>query len=229
MTQAPQTFTQLDPAKYPVWLKDMIAWINSGGKLPMYDIAGGHPGEGGVDLSSPEGTPVLALATGPLIAVSHAELGGSCYGGVVTQRINVPGYGVQDIYYQHVLIDLPECGGVWKGNCVPSTGADVACGVLTAGTKIGTVGSIGEVEVGFNSGWGGPYGTNHPDVWRHDPEKLIASLIVNGNSAYTGGPSSSTTYPPQLVGAAGLAGALLIGVGVLALGLAGMYLWKKVA
>jgi len=181
------------------WLDDMVAWIKSGGTKIMYDInhnrsgiAGPNnpAGEGGVDLFANPGTPVFALGTGPIMAVDLLEQGGSRSGGVISQRVNVPGMGLQDIYYQHLDVNqnlLKQCS--W-GNCNV---------MVQAGQQIGTVGSIQETEVGFNSTWGNAWGTVSQHLpgaqWSTDPEAEIAALMGSG-----GGSGQVCTLPNNPTG-----------------------------
>jgi hypothetical protein len=168
----------------PTWLKDMQAWIASGSKLQMWDKAAHNPGqdagpgEGGVDLTAPVGTPVYALATGPLeSAQTFASQGFAHPGSVLSQMVNVPGYGPQEIYYQHIdlLPSIEKCIG---GDCGGT--------IIQKGQQIGTVGTAGETEVGFNAAgaWGNLYGIKTPGkTWYDKPEPLIANLMSGGGLA----------------------------------------------
>ncbi len=166
-----------------LWLKDLDAWIQNP-NIPMYDRRQ-HAGqnEGGVDLTSPGGTPIYALATGPIIgAGTFTHSNGNPGYGVITTRVNVPGYGLQDLYYQHIDI------APWIKSC---TGNACAGQQVNAGQLIGWVRSdVGEVETGFNAGWGGIWGTNHPGQWVTYPEPLLA-ILARGSSPVT--PSGVTT------------------------------------
>ncbi len=163
----------------PAYLKDIAAWIKNP-NTPMYGRWNhAAEAEGGVDLTSPQGTPVYALADGPLIgAGTFGKVGGFSYNesssfGVVTQRITVPGYGLNDIYYQHINIDksIKFCQNP-SGSCNGQ--------MITRGQLIGTTGGFGEVEVGFNASWGGIWGTSHPAAWVTDPRPMIAALMNLG-------------------------------------------------
>jgi len=127
------------------------------------------PGEGGVDLPAPTGTPVFALGDGPIVGAGYWN---DQQHGVITQRITVPGYGTNDIYYQHIML----AAGVTQ--CI---GSVCAGQMLSRGQQIGTVGGFGETEIGFNANWGGVWGTNHPAAWVSDPRPLIAALMGAGN------------------------------------------------
>lgn len=131
------------------------------------------PGEGGVDIGTPNGTPVYAIADGQVIASGYWKDSGH---GVVTTRINVPGAGLQDLYYQHIQID-------------PSikTGQAVKRGQL-----IGTIGPFNEIEMGFNAAWGGVWGSNHPGPWISDPRPWLNAILDNASVPPAGGSSSST-------------------------------------
>ncbi len=174
------------------YLQDLQAWVNNP-SIPMYGRwnhpppAGNPnaPGEGGVDLTAPPGTPVYALGTGPLLSAdTFAALGLPHPGSVLSQRVNVPGAGTQDIYYQHIDL-LPGFQ-----TCVGG-----ACGgrIIQAGQQIGTVGSVGETELGFNPNWGSLYGPSaHPGPWPSDPRPWLAALATGAPAASgTGG-----TNPP---------------------------------
>lgn len=174
----------------PAWLQEMVAWFKNP-RMYMYGRWDNPPSrlEGGVDLTAPTGTPVYALATGKVLSSGYFCHGGpfdlsnpTCppgssgikdYG-VVTQRINVPGYGMEDIYYQHIML----AAGIHPGE------------VVQKGTEIGTVGPFGETEVGFNpQGWGALWGgNNHPGPWYTDPRPLIKALM-------TAGPPGASTTP----------------------------------
>lgn len=180
----------------PAWLADIVDWIKRG--MPggfgsgLYDIntagdtgviGGGVAarGEGGVDLGAAPGTPIYALASGPIMAVDLLEQGGSRIGSVISQRVNVPGFGVQDIYYQHLNADTSQFKQCSWGNC---GGAYASKGQL-----LGWTSSIGETEIGFNSTWGNAWGTAdvHPASWSTKPEQMIAALMgAGGNTAFPG-------------------------------------------
>lgn len=133
----------------------------------------GVPGEGGVDLTSPQGTPVYALANGVVTGVGYWK---DQLHGVVTTRVNIPGYGVNDLYYQHIIFNP----GLKVGS------------IVTKGEQIGTVGSLNEVELGLNANWGQPWGTNHPQGWVTDPRPQILAMM-NGSAPNVPGSSSIPT------------------------------------
>jgi murein DD-endopeptidase MepM/ murein hydrolase activator NlpD len=184
--------TSTNPATQPAWLKDMVAWIQSGGTMQMWDKAAHNPGanagpgEGGVDITAPPGTPVYALGTGPLLSASYfSDVGLNHPGAVLSQQVNVPGVGPENIYYQHIDL-LPGFQKCLGGNCGNR--------IIQAGQQIGTVGSVGETEVGFNAGaaWGSLYGpSNPPGPWIDKPESWIAALMNQSGSPITD--STSTT------------------------------------
>ncbi len=163
----------------PTYLAAMMPYINSGDNpnTPGYGRWNhppppgnpNAPGEGGVDLPAPTGTPVFALGDGPIVGAGYWN---DQQHGVITQRITVPGYGSNDIYYQHIMLasGITQC-----------TGSACAGQMLARGQQIGTVGGFGETEIGFNANWGGVWGTNHPAPWVTDPRPLIAALMGAGN------------------------------------------------
>lgn len=124
------------------------------------------PGEGGVDLASSVGVPVYALQDGQIIAAGYWKDIGH---GVVTVRCNIPGYGENDLYYQHIVLDpsIKQC----TSGCTQQ---------VKRGQKLGVVGEYGEVELGLNANWGGVWGTNHPAAWADDPRPQIKALMALG-------------------------------------------------
>ena len=214
----------------PGYLQAMAAYLtnpNVSGMYGMWDsnIPGNKgfiPGEGGVDLGAPVGTPVYALADGPIIGAGYWNDSGH---GVVTTRIQVPGAGTQDLYYQHITLDpsITQCSG---GTCPGQT--------VTRGQKIGTVGPYGETEMGFNAQWGTIWGTNHPGPWIPDPRPWLAGLM-NGsaplgsvNSNGTGGTDiiSGGAGGTQVVGTNNLPDwAIKVGLFVFALTLTLLGIW----
>lgn len=171
----------------PDYMQAMAAYLqnpNVSGMYGMWDspipgYKGYVPGEGGVDLGAPIGTPVYALADGPIIGAGYWNDQGH---GVVTTRIDVPGHGTQDLYYQHITLDpsITQCAG---STCPGQT--------VTRGEQIGTVGPYAETEMGFNANWGGIWGTNHPAPWAVDPRPMLA-VLLNGQ-APTGQPTTPET------------------------------------
>lgn len=141
--------------------------------------------EGGVDLGSSGGTPVYALADGPIIGAGNFWHSPDVYApgsgppgyGVVTQRVNVPGYGQQDLYYQHIDM-APGIQTCYSNQCGQ---------MLHKGDLIGTVHpGVNEVEMGFNANWGGVWGVNHPGPWATDPRPMLAALLGAGPPAQLG-------------------------------------------
>ncbi len=172
-----------------LWLKDLAEWI-ANPNIPMYDRRQhASANEGGVDLTSPGGTPVYALASGQVIgAGTFVHSNGNPGYGVVTTRVDVPGYGLQDLYYQHIDI------APWIKNC---TGSACQGQQVSAGQLIGWVRSdVGEVETGFNAGWGGIWGENHPGQWVTYPEPLLA-ILAQGSSPVTPSGLGTTTLGYQ--------------------------------
>jgi len=138
--------------------------------------------EGGMDLTSPNGTKVYALSDGEVRGAGYfVHPNGNDGHGVVTVRTSFPDGSVGDVYYQHIQIspNIILCG---------QTGGQLYAGVvgppptgqrIQRGQFIGTV-VVGLVEVGINAEWGGIWGTNHPGPWIDDPEDLIRSLMDQG-------------------------------------------------
>ena len=166
MAGSPGAAVQLPPSQWQ-YLKDLNTWIAQ----PSTWLYGrwnqpASAAEGGVDLNSPAGTPVFALADGTVVGVGKNNVDGN---DVVTTRINVPGYGPQDLFYQHIV----------KNSHVPLQVGDT----VHYGEYIGDVadttnmGWTPHVELGFNSGWGGPWGNNHPAGWVTDPRPLLKNLV----------------------------------------------------
>lgn len=161
----------------------------------------GHPEgglEGGVDLGSPGGTPVYALADGPIIGAGDFWHSANIYTpgsgnpgyGVVTQRVDIPGFGTNDLYYQHIDIN-PNIQNCMSNNCSQ---------YLHRGDLIGTIHpGVNMLEMGLNANWGGIWGINHPAPWADDPRPAIAALMNEG-------------VPPNLGGQPTLSGIGLPGV-----------------
>ena len=177
----------------PTWLKDMQAYF-ANPNVSMYG-RWNQPAskmEGGVDLTSPGGTPVYALGDGTIVGAGNFWHFGSLYTpnsgnpgyGVVTTRINVPGYGLQDWYVQHIDLapSIKQCQG---SAC---TGQ-----VVHKGDLLGYVRSdVGEVETGFNADWGGIWGSNHPGKWATDPRPMLSALMGTGTPSTLGGSVSGS-------------------------------------
>lgn len=196
---------------WPAYLKDLQAWVHNPsigmyGRWNHLPPAGcpNCPGEGGVDLTSPTGTPIYALADGTITgagywpnAVDPSGIGH----GVVTTRIDVPGQGPEDLYYQHIVLDpsIAHCAGnACQGQRV------------TKGQLIGTTGEYGEVELGFNANWGTIWGSNHPGPWPNDPRPWLVALVTGSSSgtwqsntaqAGTGLQTSNAGFPIDIGGA----------------------------
>lgn len=152
----------------------------------------GVPGEGGVDLTSPTGTPVYAMQDGDIIGSGYWRDRGH---GVVTIRCNVPGHGTNDMYYQHIII---------------ASGMNEGVHVLR-GKEIGTTGQYGEVEIGCNANWGQPWGLNHPQGWVKDPRPQIKACMSLGTptgvpdtTSTSGANNSTVTGTPQVVDPGGI-------------------------
>lgn len=181
----------------PAFMKQLIQWMDNKNTFIFGRWEGFPEGgfEGGMDLGSPGGTPVLALGTGPIIGAGyfcHSPANFAMTGaasapcnspgyGVVTQRVNVPGYGLQDIYYQHIDI-APNIQPVFDGKSVQT---------VQKGQQIGTIRSnVGMLELGANANWGTIWGLNHPAPWATDPRPIFAALLNAGSPGSTGGISN---------------------------------------
>jgi hypothetical protein len=162
----------------PTFVKDMTAYLSNphAYNYGMWDAPDpgnvngpygpGVPGEGGVDLGSPIGTPVYALQDGQVVGVGYWKDQGH---GVVTIRCSIPGYGTNDMYYQHII---PDSNIHMNAH-------------ITRGQKIGVVGQYSEVEIGLNANWGGIWGINHPQGWVTDPRPQIKALMALGQPGST--------------------------------------------
>lgn len=210
------------PSYLPQWMRDLAAWF-ANPNVYMYG-RWDQPAskmEGGVDLTSPGGTPVYALESGYLQGAGNFWHSANLYTpgsgnpgyGVVTIRENVPGYGLQDQYYQHINLNptIPTC---YAGNCNNV--------FIPKGTLLGWVNpAVGEVETGFNADWGGVWGVNHPAAWVTDPRPLLAALLGEPAPSSVGSISSvdantGTAQPEQSFQKAVL---LLLGLGLLLAGI----------
>ena len=179
----------------PAYLQDMVGWFRNPG-VYMYGRWDNPPSamEGGVDLGSAAGTPVYALADGVIIGAGNfwhnppnvtQSLGGNPGYGVVTTRVNVPGYGLQDLYYQHIDIasSIKPC---ISGNCGQQ--------VVHKGDIIGYIHpGVNMLEMGFNADWGQPWGLNHPGAWATDPRPMLKALMDAGPPATLGGQPTFNT------------------------------------
>ena len=183
----------------PSYMQAMAAYLanpNVSGMYGQWDsptpgYKGYVPGEGGVDFGAPIGTPVYALADGQIVGAGYWNDDAH---GVVTTRINVPGSGQQDLYYQHITLDpsITDCTG---SSCTQT---------VKAGQQIGTVGPYGETEMGFNANWGGIWGTNHPGPWAIDPRPMLAAILTN--SVNNNGNIAQTSTGGNFVGSTGTGG-----------------------
>lgn len=189
-------------ATYPAWLQDMAAYIKNP-NIYMYGRWNHPPSamEGGVDLASPGGTPVYALATGPIEGAGNFWHSANLYTpgsgnpgyGVITERVNIPGHGLNDLYYQHIQL-APGIQTCYADNCNGQ--------VVHQGQLLGwVVPGVNEVEVGLNADWGGVWGVNHPNAWATDPRPAIASLMQNGGGPPITDPSQGTTSTTSGTGA----------------------------
>ncbi len=191
----------------PAYLAQFAQWMANANTFLFGRWEGFPEGgyEGGVDLAAPENTPVYALATGPLQGAGYFCHGGpfqntsaACSNnnpgyGVLTQRVNVPGYGVNDLYYQHITLapGIQTCG---NGNCGGQ--------IIQKGQLIGYITpGVNMLEMGFNANWGTIWGGSHPAAWVTDPRPLLKNLV----NAFTGGSPLTSTSPTS--GAGSISGA----------------------
>jgi hypothetical protein len=147
--------------------------------------------EGGMDLSSPAGTPVYALGAGQVIGAGYFWFtDGSPAGGVVTVRTAMPDGTFNDIYYQHIKIsgNVQLCnqqgGQLYNGVVGPSPTYQNMNVNQLVGWTYPLDGAHGNphVEVGANAtGWLGIWGDDpHPGPWYDDPEPMTRELMANG-------------------------------------------------
>jgi hypothetical protein len=178
MTWIPDFLKNLSTANYGMW-NAPDPGLTTSGRV--------QPGEGGVDIGTPIGTPVYAIADGQIIGAGYYPDNAH---GVITTRINVPGVGIEDLYYQHIQLDpsIKQCHGYGGSPCSQA---------VKRGQRIGTIGPFNEIEMGFNSQWGGIWGGNykdpssHPGPWVRDPRPWIKA-VLDGNGA---APSNSVSTP----------------------------------
>src|SRR5712691_3396225 len=144
--------------------------------------------EGGIDISLPKGTPIMALCTGPLVGA------GPYWGGdVVTQQCNVPGIGKARVYYQHIFKDghIPHCE---NGNCGGQ--------IVQRGQVVGTSGNGcngGCVETGINPPWGGIWGPFDRN-WVQHPIPYLQNLAGAPATAINYPAGTTTILPPPVAG-----------------------------
>jgi hypothetical protein len=148
--------------------------------------------EGGMDLASPNGTKVYALADGVVVGAGYFwHPNGNPGHGVVTLRTSFPDGTVGDLYYQHIqiasgIVLCNQAGGQLYGNII---GPKPIGQKIQKGQLLGTV-VVGEVEVGINADWGGVWGSSpHPGEWVDDPEDKVRLLLSSGGG-------TSFTTPP---------------------------------
>lgn len=219
----------------PTYMQELGAWFTNP-SVYMYGRWDNPPSamEGGVDMGSPGGTPVYALADGEIVGAGTFWHSSSIYTpnsgapgyDVVTERVNVPGYGPEDLYYQHIAMNpniQPDYSGTPDGQFVHK------------GDLIGTIRpNVGMLEMGFNANWGGIWGASHPGGWATDPRPMLEALLQTGPPANLGGQptvgTSTLGFDPTGIGSIwsgiqanlargmfGLLGIGFIGIGVVVL------------
>jgi hypothetical protein len=163
--------------------------------------------EGGVDVPLPNRTPIYALATGPLRGAGYFYHGGPYFSsqetgaggspgyGVVSEQINVPGLGLEDLYYQHIDIapginfcQSGNCGGqiVQKGQLIGWSKSQLA--VFGSGSATGP--AEAEIGLGANTKWGGIWGApSDPGSWVSDPRQALVNVAGAGGPV-TAGPTN---------------------------------------
>lgn len=178
------------PRNWAAWLLNNIGsatWWRSRA------LSQGVTDEGGVDVPLTAGTPIYALATGPLRGAGYFYHGGPYFStqeygasanapgyGVVSEQVNVPGLGLEDLYYQHIDI-APGINLCQSGNC---GGQVVQEGQLIGYSK----NPPGEAEVGLgaNTSWGGIWGAvSDPGQWVSDPRSALTNLASSGGGPVT--------------------------------------------
>lgn len=149
--------------------------------------------EGGIDFNAPQGTPVIALADGPIVGAGYFDnsIKNWCMStdtgydhGVVTQDVTNADGTHTFLYYQHIIIN-PAIK-----NCCNGT-ASCNGQSVKKGDTIGWISNFNMMEMGVNVGnsvggpkgsahWGGIWGAD-PNPGPHvDPENYIRSLVATG-------------------------------------------------
>jgi len=172
----------------PAYMNALGAWFTNP-SVYMYGRWDNPPSkaEGGVDMGSPGGTPVYALETGEIVGAGtfwhsanlYTPNSGNPGYDVVTERVNVPGYGPEDLYYQHIAMN-PNIQTDYTGTPDGQ--------IVHKGDLIGTIRpNVGMLEMGFNANWGGIWGASHPGPWATDPRPMLKALLQEGPPASLGG------------------------------------------
>lgn len=145
----------------------------------------------GIDIETPQGTPITSLTYGTVI--NSFYFGG---GGVVVVKSQLAGIGIAAVYYQHLDLNVVQIGDVVRvGDLIGYSG-----GQLKGGHHPATCCSTGpHTEVGINGGaatssWKGLGANRNPLPW-------LTALVVNGPPTWdliasnkapiTNGPASS--------------------------------------
>lgn len=150
-------------------------------------------GENGVDIKMPVGTPVYALASGPVVGQGY--YGG---GGVVSVEQNKG----RVWYYQHLDLIEPsiEKGNtkqVQAGQLLGWSGGQSTGGHHPSSLKFsddGTGHGWPHIEVGVNAPWGGIWGPMSEKGPNVDPLPILKSIAQSGGSATTGTPTEQTAF-----------------------------------
>jgi hypothetical protein len=149
-------------------------------------------GEGGIDWSVPQGTPVTALADGTVKGAGYfcsakkifSSSSDQCDHGVITTRVTNQDGTQTDIYYQHITL-APGVQPCFKSSDCTQT--------VKKGQVIGYISDFGMLEVGVNvgnvrgsapypNGWGTIWGTDPAPGAHVDPETYLRALISGSNT-----------------------------------------------
>lgn len=146
-------------------------------------------GENGIDVSMPVGTPVYAVAGGPVVGAGY--YGG---GGVVS----VEETRGRVWYYQHLDLLRPDIESgqtrnVQAGELVGWSGGQSTGGHHPSSLKFSNDGhghGWPHIEVGINAPWGGIWGPMSEKSANVDPLPILQAIAKSGGSGSTGQPQS---------------------------------------
>lgn len=160
------------------------------------------PGEYGVDLGMPVGTPITALFAGTVGWAGRTCWGSGCVngssGGEVTVICSVPGYGAMTSYYLHMDSLAPGIRAgvvVQAGQVIAYSGGQLSGGnwpVVNIPSR-GLIYSTGpHVEFGFNAPWINGPGRNVNPIFAIDAARS-GQLGLPLTGPTTGNPLADTT------------------------------------